>query len=69
MVDSARDHIYEIKALKNFHYIDEKGKDQGINGNFDFILLDIETQMDSIEKLDHSILTKIFVLNLFSFFF
>ncbi|KAI9202534.1 uncharacterized protein BJ171DRAFT_600800 [Polychytrium aggregatum] len=31
VVDSSREHIYEVKALKNFSYIDEKGKDQGIN--------------------------------------
>ncbi|KAJ3045446.1 Epsin-3, clathrin recruitment and traffic between the Golgi and endosome [Rhizophlyctis rosea] len=31
VVDNARDHIYELKALRNFHYIDDKGKDQGIN--------------------------------------
>lgn len=30
-VDYAREHIYEVKAMKNFHYVDEKGKDQGIN--------------------------------------
>ncbi len=32
VVDNARDHIYELKALKSFFYVDEKGKDQGING-------------------------------------
>jgi hypothetical protein len=32
VIDNARDHIYELKALKNFNYVDEKGKDQGING-------------------------------------
>ncbi|TPX65778.1 hypothetical protein SpCBS45565_g04946 [Spizellomyces sp. 'palustris'] len=31
VIDSARDRIYELKALKNFHYVDDKGKDQGIN--------------------------------------
>ncbi|KAJ3108922.1 Epsin-3, clathrin recruitment and traffic between the Golgi and endosome [Physocladia obscura] len=30
-VDYAKDRIYELKALRNFHYTDEKGKDQGIN--------------------------------------
>jgi epsin len=33
VIDYARDHVYELKALKNFNYVDEKGKDQGINGN------------------------------------
>ncbi len=31
-VDDARSHIGTIKMLRNFHYIDDKGKDQGING-------------------------------------
>lgn len=35
VVDSAKDHIYELKALKNFNYVDEKMKDQGLNGMFD----------------------------------
>ena len=32
VVDDARSHISTIKMLRNFHYIDDKGKDQGING-------------------------------------
>lgn len=32
VVDDARSHIATIKMLRNFYYIDEKGKDQGING-------------------------------------
>ncbi|KAI0076762.1 ENTH-domain-containing protein [Panus rudis PR-1116 ss-1] len=31
VVDDARSHIATIKMLRNFYYIDEKGKDQGIN--------------------------------------
>ncbi|KAG1170906.1 hypothetical protein G6F70_007358 [Rhizopus microsporus] len=31
VVDDARSHISMIKMMKNFHYVDEKGKDQGIN--------------------------------------
>lgn len=31
MVDDARAHLSTIKMLRNFHYIDEKSKDQGIN--------------------------------------
>lgn len=31
VVDDARSHLSTIKYLKNFAYIDEKGKDQGIN--------------------------------------
>ncbi|KZV92547.1 ENTH-domain-containing protein [Exidia glandulosa HHB12029] len=30
-VDDARAHLSTIKMLRNFHYIDDKGKDQGIN--------------------------------------
>ncbi|KAK4689446.1 hypothetical protein P7C73_g664, partial [Tremellales sp. Uapishka_1] len=31
VVDDARAHISTVKMLRSFHYIDEKGKDQGIN--------------------------------------
>ncbi|KAF5382780.1 hypothetical protein D9615_002751 [Tricholomella constricta] len=31
VVDDARSHISTIKMLRNFHYIDDKGKDEGIN--------------------------------------
>jgi len=31
VVDYARAHTYDLKALSNFHHIDEKGKDQGVN--------------------------------------
>ncbi|KAI9007398.1 hypothetical protein BC832DRAFT_555308 [Gaertneriomyces semiglobifer] len=31
VIDSAREHSYELRALRNFHYVDDKGKDQGIN--------------------------------------
>ncbi|KAL7409578.1 hypothetical protein BDY24DRAFT_345104 [Mrakia frigida] len=33
VVDDARSHVSTIKMLRNFHYIDEKGKDEGINGS------------------------------------
>lgn len=32
VVDDARSHLSTIKMLRNFHYIDDNGKDQGING-------------------------------------
>lgn len=32
VVDDARSHISTLKMLRNFHYIDEKGKDEGVNG-------------------------------------
>lgn len=35
VVDDARSHIGTIKMLRNFHYIDDKGKDEGINGEHD----------------------------------
>lgn len=31
-MDDARSHLGTIKILRNFHYIDEAGKDQGLNG-------------------------------------
>ncbi|KAK2465289.1 hypothetical protein APHAL10511_002643 [Amanita phalloides] len=31
VIDDARAHISTLKMLRNFHYIDEKGKDEGIN--------------------------------------
>jgi len=31
VVDDARSHVSTLKMLRSFHYIDEKGKDQGIN--------------------------------------
>lgn len=30
-IDAARTHMYELKALQNYAYVDEKHKDQGIN--------------------------------------
>lgn len=38
VVDDARSHISMIKMMKNFHFVDEKGKDQGINGNIPFLI-------------------------------
>lgn len=32
VIDDARTHLSLIKVLRNFHYTDENGKDQGING-------------------------------------
>merc|ERR1712127_858552 len=31
VVTSSREHMYDLKSLESFHYVDEKGKDQGIN--------------------------------------
>ncbi|KAG0143416.1 hypothetical protein CROQUDRAFT_48796 [Cronartium quercuum f. sp. fusiforme G11] len=31
VIDDARSHVSMIKVLRSFHYVDEKGKDQGIN--------------------------------------
>ncbi|KAH8986682.1 ENTH-domain-containing protein [Lactarius akahatsu] len=31
VVDDARSHLSTLKMLRSFHYIDEKGKDQGVN--------------------------------------
>ena len=34
VVDDARSHISTLKMLRNFHYIDDKGKDEGQNGTY-----------------------------------
>lgn len=31
VVTSSREHMYDLRSLENFSYVDEKGKDQGIN--------------------------------------
>uniref|UniRef100_A0A8C5M5C1 Clathrin interactor 1 n=1 Tax=Leptobrachium leishanense TaxID=445787 RepID=A0A8C5M5C1_9ANUR len=31
VVTSAREHIYDLRSLENYHFVDENGKDQGIN--------------------------------------
>ena len=28
---SAREHVYDLRSLENFQFVDEAGKDQGIN--------------------------------------
>jgi epsin len=32
VVDEARGHISTIKVLRSFQYVDDNGKDEGING-------------------------------------
>jgi hypothetical protein len=32
VVESAREHTYDLRSLERFEFIDAKGKDQGING-------------------------------------
>lgn len=31
VVTSSREHIYDLRSLENYTFIDEGGKDQGIN--------------------------------------
>ncbi|XP_007889598.1 clathrin interactor 1a isoform X2 [Callorhinchus milii] len=31
VVTSSREHIYDLRSMENYHFIDENGKDQGIN--------------------------------------
>lgn len=38
VVDEARAHLATIKILRNFHYIDDQGKDQGINSTSDYLI-------------------------------
>ncbi len=37
VVDDARAHVSTIKMLRDFHYIDDKDKDEGINGTRSFV--------------------------------
>lgn len=46
VVDDARSHVSTVKMLRNFHYIDEKGKDQGINGASSLRRLDFARTCD-----------------------
>jgi hypothetical protein len=32
VVTSSREHLYDLKSLETFAYVDENGKDQGVNG-------------------------------------
>ncbi len=32
VIDNAKNHVYDLKALRHFQFTDEKGKDQGLNG-------------------------------------
>ena len=38
VVDEARAHLATIKIVRNFHYIDDQGKDQGINSTSDYLI-------------------------------
>ncbi|XP_018419642.1 PREDICTED: clathrin interactor 1 isoform X2 [Nanorana parkeri] len=31
VVTSGREHIYDLRSLENYHFVDENGKDQGVN--------------------------------------
>ncbi|XP_051870034.1 clathrin interactor 1a [Pristis pectinata] len=31
VVTSSREHIYDLRSMENYHFVDENGKDQGIN--------------------------------------
>jgi hypothetical protein len=36
-VTSAREHSYDLRQLESYQFIDEFGKDQGINGMLNYI--------------------------------
>ena len=36
VVTSSREHLYDLKGLETFAYVDESGKDQGVNGKLIF---------------------------------
>lgn len=51
VVDDARSHLSMIKMLRNFHYVDEKGKDQGINvRNRSKELADLLSDLDRVRQ-------------------
>ncbi|KAI9451109.1 ENTH domain-containing protein [Lactarius psammicola] len=51
VVDDARSHVSTIKMLRSFHYIDEKGKDQGINvRNRSKELVELLADVDKIRR-------------------
>lgn len=37
VVSNARDRLFEMRTLESYKFIDEKGKDQGLNGMIYFI--------------------------------
>lgn len=51
VVDDARSHLSTIKMLRNFHYIDDNGKDQGINvRNRSKELAELLTDLDRVRQ-------------------
>lgn len=48
VVTSARDHMYDLKALEDYQFRDENGRDQGINGTVISITLDSSGIHDNI---------------------
>jgi epsin len=51
VVDDARSHISTLKMLRSFHYIDEKGKDQGLNvRNRSKELVELLADVDKIRR-------------------
>lgn len=39
VVSSCRDHLFDLKSLEGFSYVDEKGKDQGVNSTNEFFII------------------------------
>ncbi|KAH8992283.1 hypothetical protein EDB86DRAFT_2932572 [Lactarius hatsudake] len=51
VVDDARSHLSTLKMLRSFHYIDEKGKDQGLNvRNRSRELVELLADVDKIRR-------------------
>ncbi|KAI9436562.1 hypothetical protein H4582DRAFT_2112028 [Lactarius indigo] len=51
VVDDARSHVSTLKMLRSFHYIDEKGKDQGLNvRNRSRELVELLADVDKIRR-------------------
>jgi hypothetical protein len=34
VIASAKEHLFELRTLENYKCVDERGKDEGINGTF-----------------------------------
>ena len=34
VVSSAREHLYDLRSLESFSFVDDNGKDQGINSKY-----------------------------------
>ena len=70
VVTSAREHVYDLRGLESFSFIDENGKDQGVNStntHLKFIcliwLLEVKYQKDQkISRKNFVLLVMFFII-------